>query len=445
MHDIDEPGKNNARPRPVGLSRRRFLAASATAAAMPVLSARGAWAAESENVIRVGFLSPRTGGLGVFGEGDGYVLGECRKALKDGVAIGGKTYRVDLIDRDSQSDPTRAGQLTKSLITDDKIDFMLVTSTPEVVNPAADACEAAGVPCLSTVMPWEAWYFGRGAKPGQPSPFKWSFHFSFGGAQFIGTCVPAWNMIPTNKKVGVMFPNDADGNAVRGGLPAAFKKAGFTVVDPGPFEDGTTDYSEQIRVFLQEQCDILMALMLPPDFATFWRQAAQQGVAKSVKLCQVEKAGASPAEIELLGDLGFNLCTTAPWNPAFPYKSPVTGQSSRELADGYEKSSGKQVTKQLGSSLAIIDAGIEALKAAGNPLDKSGLAKAISTLKTTTTVGPVDFNTGPIPHVVATTPLVGTQYQKAAPGGKFKLQQVVFENSNDPNVPITGKLLPYNG
>jgi branched-chain amino acid transport system substrate-binding protein len=70
---------------------------------------------------------------------------------------GGKTYKIDLLDRDSQSDPARAAQLAKSLITDDKIDFMLVTSTPEVVNPVADACEAAGVPCLSTVMPWEAW------------------------------------------------------------------------------------------------------------------------------------------------------------------------------------------------------------------------------------------------------------------------------------------------
>ena len=44
------------------------------------------------------------------------------------------------------------------VISDSKIDFMLVTSTPEVVNPVADACEAAGIPCLSTVMPWETWY-----------------------------------------------------------------------------------------------------------------------------------------------------------------------------------------------------------------------------------------------------------------------------------------------
>ena len=60
-----------------------------------------------------------------------------------------------------------APQVAKDLINSDKVDLMLATSTPETVNPVADACEAAGVPCISTVVPWEAWYFGRGAKPGE--------------------------------------------------------------------------------------------------------------------------------------------------------------------------------------------------------------------------------------------------------------------------------------
>ena len=141
-----------------GLSRRSFVAASAASAALPLISSRGVWAADSENVIRVGFVSPRTGNLGTFGVGDGYLTAQVRKALDKGLRVGDKTYKVVLLDRDSQSDPARAGQLAKALINDDKIDFMLVTSTPEVVNPVADSCEAAGVPCLSTVMPWETWY-----------------------------------------------------------------------------------------------------------------------------------------------------------------------------------------------------------------------------------------------------------------------------------------------
>src|SRR5262249_59151355 len=185
-----------------GLSRRSFIAASAATATLPLASNYyGAWAADSENLIRVGFVSARTGNLGTFGVGDGYLTAQVRKALDKGLRAGDKSYKVVLLDRDSQSDPARAGQLAKSLINNDKIDFMLVTSTPEVVNPVADACEAAGVPCLSTVMPWEAWYFGRGGKPGQPSPFKWTYHFAFGGAPFAGLFLSMLSPSPHNKQV----------------------------------------------------------------------------------------------------------------------------------------------------------------------------------------------------------------------------------------------------
>ena len=94
--------------------------------------------------------------------------------------------------------------------------------------------------------------------------------------------------------------------------------------------------------------------------------------------------------------------------------------------------------------MAVFDAGIAALKSSGNPLDKAALAKSISTLKTITTVGEIDFNTGPMPHVIATTRFVGTQYQKTKPGSKFKVDAVVVENSEDPNVPLGAKLIPYN-
>ena len=41
-------------------------------------------------------------------------------APDDGLRAGDKTYKVVLLDRDSQSDPARAGQLAKALINDDK-------------------------------------------------------------------------------------------------------------------------------------------------------------------------------------------------------------------------------------------------------------------------------------------------------------------------------------
>jgi branched-chain amino acid transport system substrate-binding protein len=426
-----------------GPSRRQLLAGVGAGGLALSLGGRGAFAAGAENVLKIGFISPRTGALAGFGETDGYVLEVARKALTQGLTIGGKTYQVEILDRDTQSDPSRASQLAKTLINSDQVDLMLPISTPETINPVADACEAAGVPCLSTVMPWEAWYFGRGGKPGQPSPFKWSYHFGFGGGEFHKTYLSLWNSIETNKKVGVLYPNDADGNAIRENLAPGLAKAGFTIIDPGPYEDGTTDYSAQIAKFKAEKCEIFNTFPIPPDFAAFWRQAAQQGYTKMVKIAQVAKTGLFPSQVDSLGELGVNLATAAYWHKVFPYKSSLTGVSGTELADGYEKSSGKQWTQQLGASMALLDAGFAALKASADPKDKGAVAKSLGALNTVTMAGKVDFTSGPFPNV-SPGPIIGGQWVKAKAGSKFKLDLVITENATDPNVPIETKLVAYN-
>ncbi len=431
---------------PTNGSRRTFVKSvgaaaggTALAGAMPLL-----WgSARAAEALKVGFISPRTGPLAGFGEGDPYVLELVRKSLARGFSAGGTGYAVEILDRDTQSDPARAGQLAKELINGNGIDFMLTTSTPETVNPVSDACEAAGVPCLSTVMPWEAWYFGRGAKPGQPSPFKWTYHFSFGVKNFFDCYVSQWHELPTNKKVGVLYPNDADGNAIREHLIPDLQKAGFTVIDPGPYEDGTSDYSAQIARYKAENCEIFNTFPIPPDFATFWRQASQQGYTKIVKIAQIAKTGLFPSNVEALGSLGDKLATACYWHRDFPYKSSLTGVSSRELADGYERASGKQWNQQLGASLSLFDAGFQALKNSAAAKNKAAVAKALGALNTITIVGKVDFLAGPFPNVSPTS-IIGSQWVKSKAGSKFPFDMVITEHANDPKVPVTAKLLPYS-
>jgi branched-chain amino acid transport system substrate-binding protein len=425
-----------------GLSRRQFIATSAAGGAALAFGGRRAFA-QSGDSLKVGFISPRTGPLAGFGQTDGYVLDLARKALADGIELGGKKYSVEILDQDTQSDPSRAGQLAKDLINNHAIDMMLAVSTPETINPVADACEAAGVPCLSTVMPWEAWYFGRGAKPGEPSPFKWTYHFGFGVEEFFKAYISQWKLIETNKKVGVMYPNDADGNAIRAHLAPLLAKEGYTIVDPGAYETGTADYSSQIAMFKQEGVEIFNSFPIPPDFAAFWRQAAQQGLTKQIKIAQIAKTGLFPSDIEALGDLGKNIASAAYWHKAFPYKSTLTGVSGAELADGYEAESGKQWTQQLGASMALLDAGFAALKASSDAKSKEAVAKALSTLKTDTMGGKVDFTSGPVPNV-SPGPIIGTQWVAAKEGSKFKFDYVVTENATDPSVPVESKLVPYN-
>ena len=397
--------------------------------------------------IKIGFVSPITGPASGFGEPDSYALKLARDAFQKGLSIGGTNYSVEIVNRDGQSTPAVGAQVANDLIQTQKVDLMLTTSTPETVNPVSDACEAAGVPCISTVVPWEAWYLGRGAKPGQPSPFKWTFHYCFGVEQFFLAYTHLWPQVTTNKKVGVMWPNDADGNAIRAVLGPLLKGAGYTIVDPGPYEDGTNDYTAQIQRFIQQDCQIFNTFPIPPDLATFWRQAAQQGYTKHVKIGQIAKTGLFPSQVTALGSIGNGLASGVYWAPTWPYKSSLTGMTSKQLGDGYEAASGKQWNQQLGASLSLFDVAAGLLSASGAPKDKAKVRDAMKTLKVETPVGNLDWSKpaslagAAVPNVV-TTPIIGGQWKAGA--SKWPIDFVICENSADPNVPVASTLQPYS-
>ncbi|MFX8809237.1 ABC transporter substrate-binding protein, partial [Acinetobacter baumannii] len=87
----------------------------------------------------------------------------------------GKAFPVEIVVKDSASNPARAADVAADLILKDKVDLILVSSTPETTNPVADQCELERKPCISTVAPWQPWFFGRGAKPDKG--FDWTYHF----------------------------------------------------------------------------------------------------------------------------------------------------------------------------------------------------------------------------------------------------------------------------
>jgi len=429
---------------PSMIGRRALLRAAALGASglavAPVLAACGDIAGDSTakgSTLKIGFVSPRTGAAAGFGEPDGYVLSLARKAFENGLTVGDTKYDVQILDRDGQSNPQRAAQVANDLINSDGVDLMLTTSTPETVNPVSDACEAAGVPCVSTVVPWEAWYFGRGGKPEEKQAFKFTYHFCFGVEQFHQAYTHLWPQVPTNKKVGVMWPNDSDGNAIRAALGPLLTKSGYTIVDPGAYTDGTNDYSAQIAKFKAQGCEIFNAFPLPPDFATFWRQAAQQGFKP-----KIAQTGLFPSQVEALGEIGIGIAGGAYWAPTYPYTSSLTKVSSKDLAEGYQNDSGKQWNQQLGPSLALFDVAAAAFLAVTDPKDKQAVAKAIGALDVQTPIGRLQWGKGPNANVVA-TPILGGQWIAAPAGSKYKLDFVLCENSSDPNVPTAAQLKAY--
>ncbi|MGB7390660.1 ABC transporter substrate-binding protein, partial [Marinomonas sp.] len=217
---------------------------------------------------------------------------------------------------------------------------------------------------------------------------------------------------------------------------------GYTIVDPGAYETGTSDFSSQIALFKREGIEIFNAFPIPSDFAALWRQAAQQGLTRQIKIAQIARTGLFPSDIEALGGLGNNLASACYWHKDFPYRSPLTGQTGTQLCDLYEAQTSKQWTQQIGACLSLFDAAMETLKTSIDPKNKVNVAMAMRKLNVSTIAGQVDFTSGPVPNV-ASAPIIGTQWVKSKKG-PFQFDYLITENATDRNVPVTHKLTPYN-
>jgi branched-chain amino acid transport system substrate-binding protein len=405
-------------------TRRTVLAGGATAAIAAGLPARSAAAAP----IKIGYVSPETGPLAPFGAADKFVIG----ALSAQLAAKGITVEV----RDSQSDPNRATTVANDLI-NDGISLMLVSSTPETTNPVSDQCELAGVPCVSTVSPWQAWFFNRGGKPA--TGFQYTYHFFWGLEDVIAVYTGMWGQLTTDKTVGGLFPNDGDGNAWSDpvhGFPPALAAQQFKLINPGHFQDLSSDFSAQINSFKAGNADIVTGVVIPPDFATFWTQAKQQGFAP--KIATIGKALLFPETLNALGAQGHNLSTEVWWTPHHPFTSSLTGQSAQALASAYTATTGKQWTQPIGFAHALFEIAVDVLGRASDPTDHDKVLAALVATKLNTIVGPISWGAGPVKNV-AKTPLVGGQW-RLTPGGPYQYDLVITENAQAPNIPASGKM-----
>ena len=166
-----------------------------------------------------------------------------------------------------------------------------------------------------------------------------------------------------------------------------------------------------------------------------------------MKIGQIAKTGLFPSQVTALGSIGNGLASGVYWAPTWPYKSSLTGMTSKQIGDGYESASGKQWNQQLGASLSLFDVAAAVLSASGAPKDKAKVRDAMKTLKVETPVGNLDWSKpaslagAAVPNVV-TTPIIGGQWKAGA--SKWPIDFVICENSADPNVPVASTLQPYS-
>ncbi len=435
----------------IRVNRRRFIKASAATGAALATGSVFAPAVRAATSIKLGYVSPQTGPLAAFAEADNFVVSNFHNAVKGGLKVGGTTHPVEVIVKDSQSNPNRAAEVAKELIVSDKIDLMLVASTPETTNPVSTQCEIEEVPCITSVVPWQSWFIGRQANPGDPAswkPFNYTYHFFWGLEDVIAAYTNMWGQLKTDKSVGGLFPNDGDGNAwgdKKVGFPPVLDKLGYKLTDPGRYQNLTDDFTAQITAFKNANCEVLTGVMLPPDFTTFWNQALQQGF--KPRVASIGKAILFPVAVEALGKNGNNLSSEVWWTPHHPFRSSLTGQSAKALADAYEKSSGKQWTQPIGFVHALFELAVDVMKRSHSVSDNKAIVNAIAATNLNTVVGHIEWGQKNLPPFaqknVAKTPLVGGQW-RLRHGTANKYDIVITENKTAPEIPIGGKMEPIS-
>jgi branched-chain amino acid transport system substrate-binding protein len=421
-----------------GVDRRRFVQLAALSGAALLTGCRTSDPLADRQPIKLGYVTPQSGPLFTFGDADSFVIGRVQEKFKNGLEIGGRAYPVEILAKDSQSDPERAGEVARQLI-DDQVHLMLVSSAPETTNPVADACERAGVPCISTVTPYQPWFLARDPAPDpeDPKPYQWTWHFYWGMEDLIGVFADMWGQVENNQVLGGLWPKDGDGESFSRSFPAALRPQGYRIVDPGRYQGNTDSFKAEIQRFKDAGADILTGVPTPPDFATFWKQAGEEGY--KPKIATVAKAALFPAFMEAMGNAA-GVSTSVSWSPMHPFTSSLTGEGAADLAKAFTAATGRQWTQPIGFAHALFEVAAHVVRQAGDVNDKQAMTDAIKATSLDTIVGPVDWTRklADFPNV-ARTPLVGGQWR---PGRTWPFELEIVSNATNPEIPATGTLQP---
>ena len=400
---------------------------------------------EAGRDILLGLVSPSTGPLALFAKVDDWWVDLAMKALPEGILGGdGKQHMIVIKRADSQSDVMRASQVAGDLINNYKVDLMMASGSPDTANPVADQCEASGCPSISNFVPWQPFYFGRGATP--EKPFKWTYAQALGLESIASNFIAMWEQVSTNKKVGFLFANDADGQAwtdMTTGLPPAVEAAGYTYILPDLYPVGLEDFTAYISTFKKEGCEICCGTIISSDFTNFWKQSVQQGY--NPKVLTIGKALLFPQTLEAIGSIAYNATVEGVWHPSWPFIDSITGMTCAQLAEDYMVKTGEQWTAPIGQ-YAKFEWAVDIFKRVTDPDDKEDIIKQVSTTKMAMTcLGPLDFTAPvdmatrhPVPNVYA-PPTAGAQWLK---GEDFAFEPAIVSNATSPEITPSAKVQP---
>jgi len=262
---------------------RRTAVLGASAGAL--LASRGARADED---VKIGVIAALSGGGTAWGVGlqRGVQIALDEVNAAGGLTIGGKTHKFSIIAYDDQYNAAQAKVAVDRLVQQDRVKFLM----GPVGSPGA-------LSSLTVTQPAKVIQFVDGYAPGiLKNDFNAAYIFRADNSNLeFSDPVVAWvkESMPQVRKIGMIAPNDATGQAAVPTLIAAYKKQGFDVwIDY--YERGTKEFTPVLIRMMAQNIDLFdLNSAAPGDAGLMLKQVRQVGFRNTV----MQAGGAGVDEI----------------------------------------------------------------------------------------------------------------------------------------------------
>ncbi len=254
---------------------RDFVAGTLAAAALAALLAPAPAAAQE--VVKLGEIEAQTGALTTYGwmstQGTRMAVDEINKA--GGFAVAGKTYKLQLLNPDTQGNPQQGLIEFKKLIDEEHVKFVFgpfLTNVYKGIEAYANAHDgqflmlggATGI------------HFDLG-KP-QHGYLMRSWNWDAGASGF-GSLMVDYLKQHGVKTVAMLMQNDAAGHVARDIYAPIFKESGIALSEEW-FEPGTTDFSATLAKIAAAKPDYLFPGYTDAALYDIVRQASELGITR---------------------------------------------------------------------------------------------------------------------------------------------------------------------
>lgn len=363
--------------------------------------------------ITIGFTVSKTGALNVdsMEQYRGFELWRDQVNAAGGIKAGGKSYKVQFVNYDDESDSKRVQQLYSRMILQDKADFLFSPYSSSLTATAAVVTEQYGKVMLTT-----------GAAEGKTYQLgnKYLFQMFAPAPEYLKVAIDALKSKDPKATVAFVYEDASFSVAVVTPAQAYAKQQGFNVAFSEAYAPNTTDFSAIIDKVISSKATVLLGGGHYADGSTLARQLYGHKV--PLKMLTLLVAPDSPQWTEL-GDAAAGVMVPSQWEPQSEFKAQY-GPSGAEFAKAY---TAKYNTPPSYESAGGYASGLilqRAIEQAGGT-DANKVADKLNATDITTFYGLTKFSTDPKQHGLQVGhSMVLAQWQKDKSGKLVK--QVVW-------------------